>query len=387
MRKAIGMTILLFALSATQAFAQRYVVFPQFASGLGWESELFFNNQGTSDIYDIRVYFYSSTGAAQTVPTTAGTGTSIPFNLQAGATKVIELIPSTTRQEGYIVVRYPSANTAIRATEVYRYEQNGVVQAEVGVQQQEYANHFSFPVEMNSAEQIKTVIALANPAEYNPSGPVAQTVILNLIRMDGTVEATVNVPLLPGRQLADYLDEPGLFEDLDDFVGTMSVSSPLGVGVLALRQDKQAFGAISTDYGPVLAPYMLSSVITPLPEPNDTPAQAPPITNSIVLSGAIGSAGDLDYVKFTGNQGDVISVVCDTQAASSRWDSVIELYDGSLNLIASNNQNGLSPQLSPSNDSFIHMVLPSDGTYYLLVKDYNGNGGGGYSYLLHVKLP
>jgi hypothetical protein len=71
---------------------------------------------------------------------------------------------------------------------------------------------------------------------------------------------------------------------------------------------------------------------------------------------------------------------------SSYLDSVLEIYDGNVDMIAQNDQNGLAPQLWPISDSFIQMVLPADDTYYIVVADYFGDGGSGYTYRLHVKL-
>ena len=387
MQRIAGMIVLFFGLFAAPTFAQRFVVFPQFASGQGWTSDLYFTNQGLSDVFDITIRFYDNSGEAQAVPTSLGTGSSFLIDLAAGATQTIQLTSSVSFLEGYIVVEYPSAVNPIRATEVYRYEQGGVVQVEVGVPQQEFANHFSFPVEINSSEGIRTAIALVNPAEYNPGSPVSQTVILNLIGTNGTIQSTVKVPLPSGQHLADYLDETGFFEDLDNFVGSLSISSPLGIGVLALRQDNQAFGAIATDYGPILAPFALSSVVTPLPEPNDTPAQAPSIVNSIVLSGYMSSSSDVDSVSYMGSSGEVISIICRTTGIGSHMDPVLQVYDSALNLIAENDDNGLSPALRPSSESFIEMELPADDTYYFVVYDYYGNYGPDINYILHVKLP
>jgi hypothetical protein len=79
-------------------------------------------------------------------------------------------------------------------------------------------------------------------------------------------------------------------------------------------------------------------------------------------------------------------VICDAQLDGSWLDSVLELSDGT-SLIAENDQNGLSPELYSVNDSFIQVVIPANGYYYIKLKDYFGDGGAEFYYTLHVKLP
>jgi len=390
MRRISGIVILFLGIFAVPTFgAVRYAVFPQFVSGRGWSSELFFANQGLIEVTGITISFYDDSGASLPVESSLGTASSFTINLGAGATQVIKAPASATYREGYVVVKYPWTGSPVRATEVFRYEENGVVQVEVGLPQQEQGDHFSFPVEINKSEGILTAVNLANPMDFNQGGSVAETLVLNLIKPDGTLQGTTKVLLQPGQHLADYLDEAGYFPGLDNFIGTLSVSSPLGVAVMALRQDKQSFGAISTDGGPILGPFVVSGSQTLVEqEPNDTTDEALAISGSKIISGTIGTAGDVDAFKFTGRSGDIISVICDTQGTSSYLDSVLSVYDGNLNLVAYNDQNGLAPQLYPINDSFIQMVLPADGTYYIVVEDYYGTAGdSNYTYTLHVKLP
>jgi hypothetical protein len=384
MRKASGIILLIFVAFAVPAFGQRYTVFPQFASGGGWSSKLFFSNQGISTVSGIDISFYDTNGASLSVESNLGIDSSFSFDLTAGQTQAIDVTPNSTLVEGYVVVTYPSGGSPVRATLVYRYEQGGTVQVEAGVPQQEKGDHFSFPVEIDSSKHIYPAIALISPEVFNPS---AQTLVLNLIKPDGNIQATATVPMQPGEHIAGYLDESWLFPGLDNFTGSLSVSSPLGVGVLALRQDKDAFGAIATDGGPILGPFALSSsTILVEQEPNDNSSQALLFSGNKIISGTIGTTGDLDAFKFYGHGGDIISVLCNTMGTNSYLDSVLEIYDGNLNLIAQNDQNGLAPQLWPISDSFIQMVLPSDDTYYIVVTDYYGDGGSGYTYRLHVKL-
>jgi hypothetical protein len=251
MRRSLSIVALLLV-SAAPAFAQRYTVFPQFASGNGWTSTLFFTNQGLSAVSGITVYFYETNGEAVSVETNLGYNSTFSFDLDAGASKVIRITPSGGLMQGYVLAEYPSSGSPVRATEVYRLEQGGIVAAEVGVSQQELGEHFSFPVDVNPSEQVYTAIALVNMPIIEVSEPT--TLIMHLIREDGTVQAVKTLDLQPWQQVTGFLDQEDWFPELHNssFTGSLSVSSPLGVGVLALRQDKNAYGAISTDGGPIL---------------------------------------------------------------------------------------------------------------------------------------
>jgi hypothetical protein len=385
MAKILRIAILLLPLSASQLqAAPRYAVFPQFVSGQGWSSELFLANQGLSAVPGILISFYGNNGLPLAFETNLGTADSYTADLDAGETLILKTVPSGAFLEGYAVIQYPWTGSPVRATGIFRREENGIIQAELSVPQQELGDHFSFPAEENSAEHIHTALALVNPA---PLDTPAQTYIVNLLGTDGGIRATAALLVQPGRHLAGYLDEAWLFPGLDNFAGSVSVSSPLGAGVLALRQNQDTFSAISTDGGPILGPFSVSDPILQDEEPNDNFAQASFISGTAIISGAIGAAADADTFWFSGNAGDIVSVVCDTQGTGSYLDSYLEIFDSNFVLIARNDQNGLAPQLYPVNDSFIQMVLPQDDIYYIRVSDYFGDGGYTYTYTLHVKLP
>jgi hypothetical protein len=380
MKRTSAFFLVLFFIFTAQMFAYRYTIFSQFASGGGWSSELFFTNQGLKMIPGITVSFYNPSGDAIPVDTNLGTSTAFGFTLAPGATQVIKITPGTTTATGYAMVYYPIPYAPVRATLVYRYEQGGVVQAEVGVPQLEQGEHFSFAAEVDSSKGINTALGLANPTAYYGSSPTAATMIISLIRTDGTIQATAKVPLKAGQQISKYLTE--LFPGLDGFTGTVSVSSPMGVGVVALRQDRQAFGAIATDSGPVVGAFMLNKTPIQEVEPNNGTSTAMLIASSTIFSGNV-STDDLDVFKIVGQKGDIITVICDTRDLSSRLDSVLILTNSAGALIAGNDQSGVYG----TNDSFLRAELPADGTYYVVLGDPYTGGGSTYQYNLHIVLP
>ena len=116
-------------------------------------------------------------------------------------------------------------------------------------------------------------------------------------------------------------------------------------------------------------------------ESNDTPGQATPISYGATLSDPdICPAGDVDYYAFAGSAGDTIVADVDAQASGSTLDSYLYLYntDGVTELAHNDDYDGL--------DSRIAYVLPADGTYYLMVREYNHPNEGGPDYFYAISL-
>ena len=377
----LGLLVLMAVLLATPAFAQTYTVLSQYASGDGWSSDIFLTNQAAQAATGIVVSFYGNNGAPLTVETNIGTGSSFTLNLNAGASQVLRAAATGSLCVGYIVLKAPYPGS-VTATEVFRYEVGGAVVAEVGVPQLGRHYHFSFPAEVNTAKGINTGVAFANPT-WDSTAAAAQTLILSLVSNDGTLFRRVLVPLGIGEHIAMYLNEAALFPGLDNFTGVLSVSGPKNYGVQALRQDKQAFGGIAVDYGPVLSPFVVASPSLTEVEPNNVTAEAQLLTTSCVVHGVTSTTGDLDYFYFIGRKNDIVSAMVDTQGMGSSLDSTLRLQKADGTLVANNYQNGLYGQ----NDSFVHVVLPEDGRYNLRVSDYYNYGGADYRYRLHVMFP
>ena len=400
MKKYLGLILPALLLFAAPLFAQRTALFPRFASGTDgsggkWKSEFFFTNQGISEVQNIEVSFFDQTGAAAPVVTNLGSNSSFTFDLAAGASQNIQITPSgSTLVEGHVEIDYPDFDSPVRASEVFRYELNGTVLVEVGMPQQEWGDHFSFPVTMNQTDRVFTAIALTNPTT------AAQTFVVNLINTNGTLSSTATVPLAPGEHKAGYIDQAWLFPQLNNsnFSGSISVSSQKGAGVLTLRQDKDAFGAVSTDGGPVLLSSFLETGSTASDADsttgfaNDFFEDAQALSIPVRVSGSIGyfdPGPDWDFYAFNGQAGKILTVICDTTQVSggSYADPIVGVYDSNYNEIALNDQNGLAPGLYPSNDSFVQVVLPYTGTYYITVNDFWEDVGNtaDYKYYLHIK--
>jgi hypothetical protein len=354
-------------------------VFPQFASGGGWTSDIFIDNQGTLAAI-IDVAFYGDDGAALTVDTTLGSGPSFSVNLNGGNTKLVRVTSGSAVKIGYVVLSFPNG-ASVRASEVFRFEQNGVVISALGVAQQFPLTSFSFPAEVDLARGVNTALAIAN-GPFETGGSKAQMCVVNLVKSDGSLQGTAIVNFGAGEHLSKFLNQGGLFPGLDGFSGTVSISAARPFGLVALRQDQAAFGSVSVDAGPMVAPFLLNTAAIPEVEPNNSRSQAQRISGAAVIAGTISVPGDVDYFQFTGKQGDVLSALVSTVSLTSGLDSVLFLVNSDGTVVASNDENGLFF----SNDSFIQTVLPADGTYYLAVTDFSNRGGPNGTYRLHLQF-
>lgn len=357
MKKLSGFILFIFLLCTTPLFAQRTAIFPRLASGAGWTSQFFFTNQGTAVVENIRMEFvaYNQSWSRVDVETNLGTGQVFTFDLQAGGTQAVRVTSGSEFVQGYVLVDYPFFDDPIRASQVFRNEEGGVVTTEVGVPQQELGDHFSFPVEIDPVNHVYPAVVLSNWMSFE------QTLVVNLINSDGSVRNTKTVTMQPGQHRVGYLDQNWLFPGLNNtaFIGSVSISSAYGIGVLTLRQDKNAFGGIGTDGGPIIGPFKFTGTSVAETEPNDDLSDAQPITGSTIVTGAISVAYDQDLFYFYGTQGQIVTIFSET-GGDSRLDSVLAVYDSDGDpQLAYNDQNGLAPGLYPQYDSFIQMVLPA----------------------------
>ncbi len=246
---------------------------------------------------------------------------------------------------------------------------------DLGVQSLRPQQHFSFAAEVDSSRRINTGLALAN------HNGVPQTVIVNVIRSDGTLYETAKVDLLPWGHRSLYLTE--LFPGLDGFAGTIGVSAPQPVGALALRQDQDAMGAVMVLPEPTLGAFLLDKAPVEESEPNGTGDLAAQVQESTVITGEVSFPGDVDYVRFTGRQGDIITAVVDTDSLNSKLRSNLTLEGSDGSVIAENSR----PTMDGSGASFLQLAIPDDGIYYLRVSDTRGEGGDQFTYRLHVTIP
>jgi hypothetical protein len=97
MRRMLGMLALFICVFSSHAFAQRYTIFPEFFSGNGWVCELFFTNQDFIEVSGIEIAFYDAdNGLPVPIDSNLGNAVSYNFNLDPGATQVIQVNPQAS---------------------------------------------------------------------------------------------------------------------------------------------------------------------------------------------------------------------------------------------------------------------------------------------------
>jgi hypothetical protein len=394
-RIPVFFAVLLVVISVSTAGAQdlRGTVFPQLGIGGGWSCDFFVNNQGFAAVSGVKISFFADNGAALVVQTPdLGSQSSFQFDVAAGATKVIRATGGATTVSGYAELTAPKGSP-IRATMVVRLASGGQTSTQLGVSEQFPFSHYSFAAEVKSSAGVDTGLAFVNPRlSYANTLPI--DLVVSLLKSDGTLQGTKVISLQAGEHRSLFLGgATGLFPGLDNFVGTASVSAPDWFGLLALRIESGAvLGTLSVNEGPVLAPYFLNQSATPEVESNDSMATAQQITSlPAVVSGVISTKDDIDYFKFSGQQGQIVNVMV-RLPAGSQLDSEIYLLDSDGNAIAWNDQDGLGGPFSaetyvPDYASFTTVILPADGTYYIRLWDWLGEyGGSTYTYEIHVSM-
>jgi len=106
-----------------------------------------------------------------------------------------------------------------------------------------------------------------------------------------------------------------------------------------------------------------------------------PITYGQTHHAFICPAGDEDWFRFSGHNGDRIVVDIDAQANGSALDSYAYLRDSNGQEVTSNDD-----EVAGRLDSHLAADLPQDGVYFIQIREYNHPNEGGTSYFYSVRL-
>jgi len=383
---------LMLAVGALNAQDTRTTVFPQLGVGGGWSCDFFVTNQGLRAVSGVKLSFFDDAANALVVQAAdLGSASNFQFNLQPGETKVIRVTGGSSVVAGYATLVGPYLST-VRATMVVRLGSGGQTSTQLGVSEQYPFTHFSFAAEQRSSAGVSTGLALVN-VTLGTATPAAQDLVITAIDNAGVVKGTKILTLAAGAHTSLFLNDARLFPGLDNFVGTVVVSGSHHMGLLALRLENAALGAVSINEGAVLSPFMVTQTATSETEANDTLETANAIANlPAALSGVISTKEDQDHFRVTLRKGDVVTILVEAEAlpGGSELDSEVFLLNSSGATVATNDQNGLGGPLSsetnlPQNDSFVRTVVPADGTYYIRIWDWAYEfGGAAFVYKLHI---
>src|SRR5262249_22482006 len=137
-------------------------------------------------------------------------------------------------------------------------------------------------------------------------------------------------------------------------------------------------------------------------EPNDTVGQAQPITlgtaagkdPDVTISGAMGSASDVDVFKATLKKGDIVGLACHVTGSA---DSMAGVFDSGGTVIFFNDDNGGLDAAYPPNspwpvatsarDSALTFIAPQDGDFLFAVKPFDAGSIGNYQLELRARRP
>jgi len=108
-------------------------------------------------------------------------------------------------------------------------------------------------------------------------------------------------------------------------------------------------------------------------EPNDAFAQASPVSLPLAFNGIIEKPGDVDFLKFTAQKGQVYEVECFARRIRSGLDPVMTLYNATGGAIVGNDD-------SRGPDSYFRFSVPADGEYVLQISDHLRSGNPDFVY-------
>jgi hypothetical protein len=114
-------------------------------------------------------------------------------------------------------------------------------------------------------------------------------------------------------------------------------------------------------------------------EPNRGFEEAQAVSPGQTIQGEIHEPRDVDVYRFSGTKGQKLSLKIEAQRMGSALDGLLTLYSGGHQLLA-----GSDDEVS-SRDPTIEITLPSDGEYFLVVKDANDSGSKLHFYRLLIQ--
>lgn len=124
-------------------------------------------------------------------------------------------------------------------------------------------------------------------------------------------------------------------------------------------------------------------------EPNNATDQAQPLPWPMIVNGRADAPGDNDVFRFQGRAGDQVVAEILARRLNSPLDSALRLTSATGQWLAWNDDftdkgAGLNTHHA---DSWLRATLPADGTYYLHLRDVQGQGGAEFAYRLRLSPP
>ena len=213
------------------------LVFPHFADGGGWTTQVVLVNTGDS-VLSGTVQFRNPAGQAATVSVGSQAGTSFNYSIPARSSQKLPTAGAGSAILTGSVQVVPAAGTsAPSGLAIFSFRNNGVTVAEAGVPAVPSGTAFRLYAEASgnfsggAAGSIQTGLAIANTSAN------AATVTLELAKLDGTSTGLTGTLQIPANgQTAIFLNQvQGLASLTTPFKGVLRVSSSSSLSMVGLR--------------------------------------------------------------------------------------------------------------------------------------------------------
>lgn len=171
---------------------------------------------------------------------------------------------------------------------------------------------------------------------------------------------------------------------------------PEKVAMLDTQTDSARVRELTSVKG-VWLPYPVRYAVDTLPEsfeqePNNDLKSAKSLKLPVIVNGRIEKPGDVDCFRFSGRKGEKAVLDVSARNLGSPLDGVLELFDVSGKLLASNDDRAGSdgPNIGLEThhaDPYIMVELPADGEYFVRLYHSGSQSGPEYAYRLRVSAP
>jgi hypothetical protein len=155
-----------------------------------------------------------------------------------------------------------------------------------------------------------------------------------------------------------------------------------GIHVLALPEQEQLI--------PQRLPFAVDDLPECLEQTPDSDRAAPQAVNlPIIVNGRIDPPGDCQVFRFEGKAGEQIVAEVTARRLGSPLDSVLELTYASGKQLAMNDDfdDKAAGLVTHQADSYLTATLPTDGTWFIHLRDVQRQGGPDYVYRLRISHP
>jgi hypothetical protein len=203
-------------------------VFPDFADGGGWATEITLVNPTDSSISGA-LQFADQSGAPMAVTVNSETRASFNYVIPARTTRqFLSSGGSATARVGAVWIVPAEKNAAPGGSLVFAYTTSNIRITEAGVATAPAGNAFRVYVE--AADSMQSGIAITNTSNSSA------TIRLELVDLNGASIAGTNLTLAAKAQVASFLNQIPGFQTLSvPFRGLLRLSSASAIAVVGLR--------------------------------------------------------------------------------------------------------------------------------------------------------